>query len=223
MIIPSINAQNQADASFQIKACSTFLSKKTGWLHLDFSDGEFGSIKTWGNFSRWFTLSRVEGNPLNKNYSTEVHLMVKRPEKFLIPCAKAKIKRVIVHLESLSNFHKLFLATRALKLELGLAINPETSASQLLLYPQISFFTILAVHPGKSGQKLQSNTISKIKFLKAHFPKAKIEVDGGVNAENIKSLKLAGGTHFIAHHAIFKTEDYKGNYLKLKKGIVIPE
>ncbi len=143
--------------------------------------------------------------------------MTKRPEKFLIPCAKAKIKRVIVHLESISNFQKLFLASRALKLELALAINPETSASQLLLYPQVSFFTILAVHPGKSAQKIQHNTISKIKFLKAHFPKAKIEVDGGVTAENIKALKQAGATHLVAHHAIFKTEDYKNNFLKLKK------
>ena len=211
MIIPSINAQNQADAAFQIKACSTFLSQKTGWLHLDFSDGEFGSIKTWGNFSKL--------NSINKHYSTEVHLMTKRPEKFLIPCAKAKIKRVIVHLESISNFQKLFLASRALKLELALAVNPETSASQLLLYPQVSFFTILAVHPGKSGQKTQPNTLTKIKFLKAHFPKAKIEVDGGVIAENIKTLKAAGATSFVAHHAIFKTEDYKKNFLKLRSNL----
>jgi ribulose-phosphate 3-epimerase len=217
VIIPSINAQNQADAAFQIKVCSTFLSKKTGWLHLDFSDGEFGSIKTWGNLTKWFTLSAVEGGHFNKNYSTEVHLMVRRPEKFLIPCAKAGVKRVIIHLESLSNFKKIFLASQALRLELALAINPETSASQLLLYPKVSFFTILAVHPGKSGQKSHSNTINKIKFLRAHFPKAKIEVDGGVNVENIKSFKAAGTTNFVVHQAIFKSDDYKNNYLKLKK------
>jgi ribulose-phosphate 3-epimerase len=100
----------------------------------------------------------------------------------------------------------------------GVAINPATSPD-ILLDIQADQYLIMSVVPGKQGQAFIPSTLQKIFRFKQKLPSAIIEVDGGVNENNIKSIKDAGADLICVGSSLVKASDVNGAYEKLKAEI----
>jgi ribulose-phosphate 3-epimerase len=96
-----------------------------------------------------------------------------------------------------------------LKVKTGLVLNPGTpvEAASAVLH-LVDFVLLMSVNPGFSGQSYQPETLSRVRQLRKMLdtinPDAAIQIDGGVSADNIKQLKEAGASIFVAATAIFK-------------------
>lgn len=207
-IIPAINCQNIDDVRERVKVANDL---DADWVHIDVSDGRFTFNKSWGDAGAWPKLAG--------ELKVEVHLMVEEPEKEINAWLDAGVKRIIVHLETINDetFSELKRKTSKKKVELMLAVNPETPAENLKPYfGKVSEFQVLAVYPGPSGQKFLPLVADKIKFLRREMPDATIEVDGGINEETARIAKSAGADIVVSASYIFGSADPKRVYEKLK-------
>lgn len=174
------------------KVSATFLSSKNipsdliklnttdvDYIHVDFMDGKFVSNKTLP-----FSEMKHIGEYTSKRL--DVHLMVKKPSKYIPLFAELNTEFMTFHIESdediISNLEKI----KSYSIGCGLAINPETKVNSLIPYlPYLDVVIVMGVAPGKGGQLFIPETEQKIKELKQlinsyHFT-ILINVDGGVN------------------------------------------
>jgi len=204
--IPAINCQDEESVAERAQKISEFAE----WAHIDVSDASFTFNRSWGDAAAWPKIGR--------NLNLEIHLMVEYPEKEVDAWLRVGIKRLIIHLEAISEktFSEIKEKTDREKVELMLAIRPETPAEKLMFYfKKVSEFQVLAVHPGPSGQKFQTLVAQKIKFLRHEVPNATIEVDGGINEETAELVKSAGADIVISGSYIFNDPNPKAAYEKL--------
>ncbi|MBI3638359.1 ribulose-phosphate 3-epimerase [Candidatus Wolfebacteria bacterium] len=234
-IIIAINEKKFSEIMKKIDLARKFLPVKS-WIQLDVADGKFTKWKTW---NRPEELKDLRLKTYDLKLNIEVHLMVKEPERVIKRWAEIGAKRIIFHIEAVQslatiNSRKRFMGIKSIKtikelgimneiknrrsgsVKIGLAINPRTPVKKLAPYLSegIKFVQILAVNPGKSGQKFDKRVLRKIEFLKKNYPRVKIEVDGGINLETAKMCKKAGADILVKFTRIFtrqKTEIYGGN------------
>ncbi len=215
------------------------------WAHIDVSDGKFTPVKTWGEPQDFEKLKIENCLPAGEVGKLEIHLMVERPEEVFESWLKAGarpvrnharasapegptgravsngVKRIIVHLESFKGrereLNKIFEKCAEENAEVMLAIGPKTPAEDLMPYlDSLLFAQILAVAPGFSGQHFQENVIEKIRFLRERAPELTIEVDGGMNPKTAKLVRAAGANIITTGSFIFKSENPKKAYDKLR-------
>jgi len=210
-IIPAVNETDFKEVEKKIKAVQDFGSE---WVHLDVSDGKFTKNVLWNNPKDLVNLKH-KTQDLRLNF--EAHLMVENPDEVLDEWLDVKVKRVIVHLESVRDLDVMKMKCVAFGTELFLAIKPDTPVEHLFSYAgDASGFLILAVNPGLAGQKFQENQLEKIKVLRQKFPDAKIEVDGGVNLENAPRIKEAGADTLVSASYIWNRESLEEAYKNLQ-------
>lgn len=209
-VIPAINCQYK---DFECVAEKVRAAEKfSDWVHLDVADAKFTYNKTWDEAARW--------PELKTKLNLEVHLMVEEPEKISELWLKAGAKRLIVHLETISekSFREISALAKNFGAEIMISSNPETPAEDMRPYfGKISGFQVLAVHPGLAGQKFQASALEKIKFLRRELPNATIEVDGGVNLETAKLVKDAGADVVAAASYVFGSDNPEKAYQELSK------
>jgi ribulose-phosphate 3-epimerase len=207
-IVPAINAPDFAKAQELIVKAVKFLPPADSWLHIDVGDGQFSSIKTWGNPGEFLSLKV----PVN----AEIHLMAQDALTVAHRWLPIGIQRLIVHLEKNNNLDLLIDLCRRWGVECMLAISPQTGAEELMPYfPKVSAFQILAVNPGRTGQKFQEEALGKTRFLREHCPDAKIEVDGGVNLRVAQLVKKSGADFLVSASYIFNNENPAKAYQEL--------
>lgn len=211
-VIPAVNETSFSEIEKKIRSAAGFGAE---WAHLDVSDGEFTANKLWNNpFDlRDFLIA-------NKNFPVkfEVHLMVHNPESVVSNWIDAGARRVIVHAEAIRDIKSISDKCRLFDVELFLAGNPDTPADKFLEYKDSADgFLVLAVKPGKAGQKFSSGQLEKIKLLRAQAPDAKIIVDGGANLENAPQIKSAGADMLVAASAIWGNSNPADAYRKLRE------
>ena len=144
----------------------------------------------------------------------DVHLMVTDPGRFLEPFAKAGADSVTFHVEAVPDPARLAAKARELGLSVGLASNPETPAQRHEPFLRaFDLHLVMSVHPGFSGQAFIPTVLEKIKeahyFIKSQKRKIRLEVDGGINLDNIKEIAKAGADTFVSGSTIFGAKDYK--------------
>jgi ribulose-phosphate 3-epimerase len=140
----------------------------------------------------------------------DCHLMVSDPEKWLEPFAKAGADVITIHHEAVPAPVHLLKKIRDLGCAAGISINPATPASVLdPVLDHVDLVLLMSVNPGFGGQKFietsydKAREIVKMRGDRGFF----LEVDGGVNAENIGRLRTAGCDAFVAGNAIFGEKD----------------
>lgn len=182
-------------------------------IQVDFADGKFLPN---------VLLDVDEINALNPTYTWEAHLMCKEPKDFL-EYQICGFKVVVVHFEAYASAVYLENALEEIKklgLKAGVALNPETPVSVLKSFEnKADQFLLMGVQPGRQGSKFIPETLGRIKELRKIMPNAIIEVDGGVNETNIKSIKEAGADLIVAGSAIVKSENPKEAFEKLNAKI----
>ena len=206
-VIPAINETDFKEVEKKIKEVQDFGSE---WTHLDVSDGKFTPNQLWNNPKDLKSQSSARR-------ALEIHLMVQNPDEVLDAWLDAKVKRVIVHVESAKDIDVMKMKCVAFGVELFLAIKPDTPVERFFSYAgDASGFLILAVNSGLAGQKFQENQLEKIKVLRQKFPDAKIEVDGGVNLENAPRIKEAGADILVSASYIWSSDNPEETYKNLQ-------
>lgn len=207
-IIPAVLAKTGSEARDKFA-----LVRDAKWIQVDCVDGKFAQNKTWYD-ARAAGLMDISAN-------LELHLMVKDPRTVVQAWRKLKnVKRVIWHVEAKLDHEKLIRECKKWKLEVGLALNPETAPTAVLPFlKDLDCVLLLAVKPGKSGQKLIPNVKKKIKVIQTFAPKLSIEWDGGLTAGNIKSIAKLGVTRFCMGSAVFHSPDPQARLRQLQKAV----
>jgi ribulose-phosphate 3-epimerase len=198
-IAPSILSADFTRLGEEIAACE---SAGADWLHIDVMDGHFVPNITMGPFI-------VEACRRATKLPLDVHLMIEKPEHHLEAFAKAGASRLNVHVEACPQLHDTLKQIKSLGCEAGVALNPATPVRNIEAFmTEADLILVMSVYPGFSGQEFIPGTVAKVaeirKKLDALGSHAWIEVDGGVTAENIREVKDAGATAFVAATAVFK-------------------
>ena len=198
------------ELKLKFKKLKPFLADFDNWVQIDITDGKFVSTET--------VISLEDLRYFTEKANVEFHLMINRPEETIGEWARIGPKRIIVHIEAVEDMNELLNVCREKDVELGLALNPETP--NVMIEPWINavdLILFLGVHPGKGGQEFIPEVSGKIKSLRQNFPNVKIEVDGGIRAENIAELKNAGVNVFVVGSGILKSPNIGETIKELKE------
>ncbi len=202
-IIPAILVKTREELLSHIKRVENSVSS----VHIDVMDNKFVPNKTIGTESF---------SNLPKNVSYEFHWMVQQPENYIEQVPGKHLH--IVHVEAITNWAAIRKAVEIAGGKIGIAINPSTPAKSIEPYAKdISMVLVMSVNPGFYGQKYIPDVEGKIKELKKKFPKLKIEVDGGINAETAKGASAAGADSLAAASAIYHAPDPKQAVKEIKE------
>lgn len=172
------------------------------YIHIDVMDGKFVPSISFG-----MPVIEAVRNTTDKVF--DVHLMIDEPERYLEEFAKSGADLITVHLEALKYPEQVIAKIRALGCRVGIAINPETSVHAVEPYLHlIDMVLLMTVRPGFGGQAYLEYCTEKIKRIrrmiqKKHL-KTDIEVDGGINRENIQKVLDAGANVIVMGSSVFR-------------------
>ena len=187
---------------------------KADLIHIDVMDGHFVPNITIGPD----VIKKL------RKYTTlpfDVHLMISPVHNFIKNFADAGADIITIHPEATNDLESSIKKIKSYNKKVGISLNPETSLDKLNnVLDKIDLVLIMSVNPGFGGQKFIENTLNKIKKLRLKIDqlklKVEIEVDGGINFENSKSIIKAGADILVSGSTIFKSNE--GN---IKKNIEI--
>ena len=186
-------------------------------VQIDFGDGRFIPKKL---------LEAAEMDVLNPAIHWEAHLMLKEPKDFL-DYQICGFKTLIVHYEAYQSADALKRALAEIKqmgFDAGVAINPTTDVVKLKDFSgRADQFLLMSVTPGQQGQEFIPQTIERIKQLRRLIPGAIIEIDGGVNANNVAEAAGAGADLIVAGSAIVNAADPAAAFEKLSALAIKPK
>jgi len=138
----------------------------------------------------------------------DVHLMIEDPDRYIDDFADAGADLITVHAEACKHLDRTVTAIKEKGLLAGVALNPATPLSAIeWILPKVDMVLIMSVNPGFGGQKMIPYTIDKVRELKTMIDKkglkTDIEVDGGVNLQNVTDFLDAGANIIVAGSAVF--------------------
>lgn len=174
------------------------------FLHVDVMDGHFVPNITFG--------SCVLGSLNNRNtVPYDVHLMIENPDSYIEDFVTDKTGFIVVHKEACRHLHRTISHIKSFGIKAGVSINPGTAVEALYdILPFVDIVLIMSVNPGFGGQKFIHHSLKKIERLKALREEMNlnflIEIDGGVNENNLDEVISSGVDMVVAGSAIFKTE-----------------
>ncbi len=202
IIAPSILTANFLKLGEEIEMVNR---SEADMIHLDIMDGNFVPNISFG-FPVIRKIKSVAKKPL------DVHLMIVNPDRYLDEFADAGANNLTVHFETCPHLHRTVQRISELGMTPTVVINPHTPVSFLEdILPFLHMVLIMSVNPGFGGQEFIEETYEKIRKLKKMITSAKlktlIEVDGGVNIDNIKNLMEAGADVFVIGSSIFSAYD----------------
>ncbi|MBQ9016176.1 MAG: ribulose-phosphate 3-epimerase [Firmicutes bacterium] len=142
----------------------------------------------------------------------DVHLMIERPDDYLEEFITPQTEYITVHQEACIHLHRTLQHIRAAGAKAGVSINPATPLCMLEeVLEEADLILIMSVNPGFGGQKMIPACLRKIEELKRIREKRnleyRIEIDGGVNLDNIGRVAQAGTDIIVAGSAAFGAED----------------
>jgi ribulose-phosphate 3-epimerase len=201
-IAPSILAANFASLGEGIRAVER---GGATLLHVDVMDGHFVPNISIG-VPVVASLRKATQLPL------DVHLMIDSPELYIQAFAEAGADMISVHQEATPHLDRAVSMIREHRCLPGVVINPATPVAALsVILSSVDYVLVMSVNPGFGGQKFIPGTLGKIRELKAirerYNQSFRIEVDGGVSADNVTELVRAGADILVAGTSIFHTPD----------------
>ncbi|MES2578912.1 MAG: ribulose-phosphate 3-epimerase [Pseudomonadota bacterium] len=204
-IAPSILSANFAKLGQEI---DDVITSGTDFVHFDVMDNHYVPNLTIGPLvceAIRETAARVGG-------VIDVHLMVEPVDRIIPDFAKAGANIITFHPEASKHIDRSLAMIRDLGCKAGLVFNPATSLSYLdHVMDKVDMVLLMSVNPGFGGQKFIPETLNKLRLARAKIDaytaqtgrEIWLEVDGGVNAQNIAEIARAGADTFVAGSAIF--------------------
>ncbi len=182
-------------------------------IHCDVMDGRYVKGKTM-SFDDLLEVSKYTKKRL------DVHLMVKKPYKYIDDYATLDVETISFHLNTKSDIHKTLHRIGLYGIRKGLVINPDQDISLLEPYlDEIDNIIVMTVVPGLPGQTLIPETVDTLntlrKIIKDRNLNITLEVDGGINVENVRLVKNAD--IIVSGSTITKSDDYQKTISLLRK------
>jgi len=176
--------------------------KSAKYLHLDIMDGRFVPNITYGPMV-------VEAIRPYSDSIFDTHLMIVDPEKYIKDFAKAGSDIITVHVEATDHIHRAIQIIKNEGCQAGVTLNPGTSLSTIEnIIDDVDLVLIMSVNPGFGGQKFIPQMIDKVKRLKKMIDEIEsetlIEIDGGINFDNVNKVVQAGVDIIVSGSTIFK-------------------
>ncbi|MBP5210954.1 MAG: ribulose-phosphate 3-epimerase [Bacteroidales bacterium] len=201
MIAPSLLS---ADFSNLAKEVEMLNSSSCDLIHLDIMDGVFVP-----NISFGFPVIKSIKDKVKK--PLDAHLMIVEPDKFIKNFAEAGVEYLSVHYEVCNHLNRTVQNIRSYGMKAGVAINPATPVSVLEdILGECDFIVVMSVNPGFAAQKY-IDSIDKVrklrKMIDSNGYNCLIEIDGGINRDNVEELSKAGVDIFVAGNAVFSAAD----------------
>ncbi len=215
MIAPSILAADFARLGEDTAAA---LAAGADWVHFDVMDNHYVPNLTIGPMVlqslRRFGISA----PI------DVHLMVKPVDRIVPDFARAGASLISFHPEASEHIDRTLGLIHESGCQAGLVFNPATPLDHLdYVMDKLDLILIMSVNPGFGGQKFIPGTLDKLRQARQRIDASgrtiRLEVDGGVTAENIGAIAAAGADTFVAGSAIFHAKDYRAEIDAMRKAI----
>ncbi len=215
-IAPSILSADFSRLGEQIK---TVERAGASLLHVDVMDGRFVPNITVG-LPVVKAISRATQLPI------DAHLMIVEPARYVESFVKAGAQMVSIHIEADPHAHRTLTAIRAAGAQAGVAINPATSLAALEeAIKFVDFVLVMSVNPGFGGQEFISSSIDKVRRLRKMLDerglKARIEIDGGIDQDNVAEVAGAGAEIIVSGSAIFGAPDPAVALRELREATVL--
>ena len=182
-------------------------------LHIDVMDGHFVPNITIGPMV-------VKALRPKTKMIFDVHLMIEDPDKYINQFVEAGADIISVHAETCKHLNRTIQNIRSHNIKAAVALNPATPLGLLdYVLDDLDMVLLMSVNPGFGGQKFISSTITKIKKLRDTISDRSIdiEVDGGVNLENLSQIVKAGANVIVAGSAIFNSKDIEKTINEFKR------
>lgn len=197
-ISPSILA---ADMSRLGEELVTVSEAGADYIHIDIMDGMFVQNISFG-------IPIVEGIRKCVDTFFDVHLMVHEPIRYVRDFAEAGSDGITVHAEACENLEQTIDEILNYGKKAAVSIKPRTDIESILdILPKVYMVLIMTVEPGYGGQKIRRDTFDKIRrlrqYIDEHNMDVDIQVDGGVNLENVHEVLDAGANVIVAGTKVF--------------------
>ena len=214
-LAPSILSADFCNLGAQVK---TVEETNTEFLHRDIMDGSFVP-----NISFGFPV--IKALRKNSKMIFDVHLMIENPSKYIDEFVNCGADIITFHYEAERHIDRTVNYIKNKGCKVGIALNPATPVSVLKnILPSLDMVLIMSVNPGFGGQSFIEYSIDKIQEVKNLAKKLNkqnllIEVDGGVDTHNIKSIVEAGANVLVAGSAVFRENKIKENINALNEAL----
>ena len=212
-VSPSILASDFSKLGDEVAAIA-----KAGadYIHVDVMDGHFVPNISMGP-------SIVKSVRGKTSIPFDVHLMIDPIEPYIDDFIKAGADIISIHPEANDNIEKCIDKIKSNNVKAGLAINPDTNWEVVIPFlDKLDMIVVMSVHPGFGGQKFIPSALEKLKLLRKKIdethPHIDLEIDGGVNFDNIDSILKAGANVIVAGTTTFTggEKEYANNISKLR-------
>ncbi len=195
---PSLLSADFTKLDREIKICE---DNNVEYLHIDVMDGMFVPNISIG-------IPVVKSIRKITDLVLDVHLMIVKPERYIEAFAEAGSDIINIHYEATEDCVPVLKRIRELGKKSAVTIKPKTSYKDVLnLAEYADMFLVMSVEPGFGGQSFIESTLENVKGLAEYKVKNglsyDIEIDGGINADNITKPLDAGANIIVAGSAVF--------------------
>lgn len=202
LIAPSVLAADFTCLKEQLRAAEL---GGADWFHLDIMDGHFVPNISFGP-------GIVAAIRSCTKLPLDVHLMISEPLRYVADFRKAGADIITVHQEASLHLSRAVTHIREVGARAGVSINPATPVAALSeIVRDVDLVLIMSVNPGFGGQRFQASAIGKIRetrlLLSDRKSKAFLEVDGGLEPENVRGVVQAGADVLVAGTSVFRRGD----------------
>lgn len=178
------------------------------YIHLDVMDGIFVPNISFG-------IPVIQSIRKNSNLIFDVHLMIVEPERYVEAFRKAGADIINFHVEATKDVASTLSKIKSLGAKTGITIKPNTPVSEIVPYLEdVDMVLIMTVEPGFGGQKFMADKMEKVtELVKIREQKNlnfDIEIDGGVNMDNVKEILDTGVNVVVAGSAVFGADNVEG-------------
>lgn len=197
-ISPSILAADVSRFGEELAAVS---QAGADYIHIDIMDGMFVQNLSFG-------VPVVEGIRKCVDTFFDVHLMVHEPIRYVRDFAEAGADGITVHVEACEDLEATIDEIHNYGKKAAVSIKPRTDIDTILdILPKVYMVLVMTVEPGYGGQKIRRDTFDKIlrlrQYIEEHNLDVDIEVDGGVDLENVREVLDAGANVIVAGTKVF--------------------